>query len=255
MSLARLIALSPWDQFSKKLKERIEKPRFIGKFEEIDATSRGMRLAIGREKGLVLYWLVDESDGIIADAKFQAFGPPLLIAAGEIASEMVLRKSYHQASRISTDLLDQHIRDIPGRAAFPEEGFPFLNRALSAIDKAAEICSDIPFVSSYEMTPIEEEFGEIPGGIPGWDGLSLEERKKAIESVLMREIVPYVQLDAGGVRLTSLKSDGEVVITYEGSCTSCHSSTGSTLTAIQRILRARVHPSLFVTPDLSSIGH
>jgi NifU-like protein len=245
-----MIAPFSWDQFPKKLKEKIERPKFVGKFEAIDATSRGMRLAFGKEKGLILYWLVDESDGIIADAKFQVFGPPLLIAAGEIASEMVLRKTYDQATRISSDLLDQHIRDTPGRPAFPEEGFPFLNRALSAIDKAALMCSDIPFVSSFEMTPIEEEFGEIPGGIPGWDGLSIDERKKAIETVLEREIRPYVELDAGGVKLSKLSLVGEVGIVYEGSCTSCHASTGSTLTAIQRILRARVHPSLFVVPEI-----
>lgn len=252
MSLSRLIAPSPWEQFSKKLKERIERPRCIGKFDPQEAASKGMRLVTGKEKGLILYWLVDESDGIIADAKFQVFGPPLLIAAGEVACEMVIRKTYDQATRISTDLLDQHIRDIPGRPAFPEEGFPFLNRALSAIDRAASLCSDIPFVSSYEMTPIEEEFGAIPGGIPGWEGLSIDERKKAVETVLEREIRPYVELDAGGVKLQSLSPQGEVVIVYEGSCTSCHASTGSTLSAIQRILQARVHPTLFVIPQIES---
>ena len=50
--------------------------------------------------------------------------------------------------------------------------------------------------------------------------------------------------------LIDLKETGELIISYQGACTSCHASTGSTLSAIQKILRARVHPSLFVTPKL-----
>ncbi len=45
-------------------------------------------------------------------------------------------------------------------------------------------------------------------------------------------------------------NEKEVLISYEGSCTTCHSSTGSTLSAIQQILKSRVHPTLFVTPQL-----
>jgi NifU-like protein len=234
----------------KKLREKIDRPLFVGYFLLDDATNRNMRLVTGREGMLCFYWLVDETDGVIADAKFQAFGPPALVAIGEVVSEMVLRKTYDQASRISADLIDQHVRDKKEVPAFSIESFTYLNQAISAIDRAVHQCQDIPFAADHDVTPIEYDFGEVPGGIPGWESLPTDQKQKIIEEVMEKEIRPYIELDAGGVKILSFNDEKEVVIAYEGSCTTCHSSTGSTLTAIQKILKARVHPSLFVTPSL-----
>lgn len=239
-----------WDQFSKKLRGKIDRLRYVGFFNTKLAEDTGMRYIAGREGKLCFHWLVDESDGVIADAKFQAFGPLALIGAAEIASELVLRKNYDQASRLSADLIDQHVRDRKEVPAFPKECAPYLNQVLSAIDQAVQQCTDIPCAASYDMTPIERDFGEIPGGLPGWDQFPHPHKLQIIEEVISKEIRPYIELDAGGVQVVSFKETGEVLIAYEGSCTTCHSSTGSTLTAIQQILRARVHPSLFVTPQL-----
>lgn len=208
-----------------------------------------MRLVVGRANSLSLYWLVDETDGVIADAKFQAFGPIGLIGAAEVCSELILRKNYDQASRLTADLIDQHVRDRKEIPAFPKECNSHLNQVLTAVDIAVQQCLDIPFAASYDTTPIEKDFGEIPGGIPGWELLPQSQKLKIIEEVVDKEIRPYIELDAGGVKILNFIDEKEVIISYEGSCTSCHSATGSTLSAIQQILKARVHPSLFVTPQ------
>lgn len=249
-----MIRAGYWEQFSKKLREKIDRLRYVGSFDIKSAEDRGMRYVAGREENssgikICFYWLVDETDGVIADAKFQALGPIGLIGAAEVVSELVLRKNYDQASRISADLIDQHVRDKKDTPAFPKECHSFLNLVLSAMDRAIQQCSDIPFAATHDTTPIERDFGEIPGGIPGWLEMAKERQLKIIEEVIDKEIRPYVELDAGGVRVLGLEQQ-EVLIAYEGSCTSCHSSTGSTLTAIQQILRARVHPGLSVTPQM-----
>jgi len=241
-----LIQPSVWEKFSKKVRTAIDRPRFVGSFHSDE--TRGMRLVIGRDGMLCFYWLVDESDGIIADAKFQAYGPPALLAVGEIASELVLRKNYDQASRITADLLDSQARDKKDVPGFPKEAFGFLNQAISAIDRAVQKCLDIPFAATHDATPIEYDFGETPGGIPGWEEFPMEQKRKIIEEVIDKEIRPYVELDAGGVQVVELKGS-EVLIAYEGSCTTCHSSTGSTLSAIQKILQARIFPGLTVVPQ------
>ncbi len=243
-----------WERLSKKLREKIDRLGFAGYFTFDLAQAKGMRLVVGREKDVALYWLVDESDGVIADAKFQAWGPIGLIAAAEVASELLLRKTYDQASRVTADLIDQHVRDRKEIPAFPKECDPYLNQVLSAIDQAVQHCLDIPCVASYDMTPIENDFGEIPGGIPGWETFSKEQKLHIIEEVIGKEIRPYVELDAGNVKVMDFREEREVLIAYEGACTSCLSATGSTLTAIQKILRARVHPSLFVTPTDGEIS-
>lgn len=250
MTLEKLIQPFYWERFSKKLREKIDRLRYLGFFTPAEATEKQMRLVIGNYGKVSLYWLVDESDGVIADAKFQAYGPIGLIAAAEAASELVLRKNYDQASRVTADLIDQHLRDKNEIPAFPPECNSQLNGVLSAIDDAVQQCLDIPFEARYDITPIEADFGEIPGGIPGWENFSYQEKIRIVEEVIDKEIRPYIELDAGGVRVLELREEKEVLISYSGSCTSCHSSTGSTLSAIQQILRARVHPTLFVTPQL-----
>jgi NifU-like protein len=250
------LRLPVWERYGKKLRDRIERPRYIGTFTAEEAQERGMRLALGRIGSsheaiqICLYWLVDESDGIIADAKFQALGPTGLIASCDAACEMALRKNYDQASRFSADLIERHLRENKDQSAIPEEWSTYLNRVIEAIDLAISQCSDIPFAAVYDATPIEEGFGEIPGGLPGWDEFPEEKKLVILDDVVDREIRPYVELDAGGVKVLGIRDNGEVRISYEGACTTCHSSTGSTLSAIQKILRARVHPSLTVIPEL-----
>lgn len=190
MSMERLIQPFYWERFSKKLREKIDRLRYIGYFTQEEASEKCMRLAVGQYGKVTLYWLVDESDGVIADAKFQAFGPIGLIAAAEIASELVLRKNYDQASRLGADLIDQHVRDKKEIPAFPKECAPHLNAILSAIDDAVQQCLDIPFEARYDVTPIEADFGEIPGGIPGWEAFPYQQKIKIIEEVIEKEIRP-----------------------------------------------------------------
>ncbi|MBI3508925.1 MAG: NifU family protein [Chlamydiia bacterium] len=210
-----------------------------------------MRLVTGREGNLCLYWLIDETDGVIADAKFQAIGPIALLAAAEIACELCLRKNYDQASRLSAELIDRHVRERKDIPAFPKECAPFLNQVLTAIDQAVHQCVDIPYSAQYDQTPLEDlDLDALPNGIEGWETLPPDKKMQIVESVVDKEIRPYIELDAGGIQILDIRDTGEVRISYQGSCTTCHSSTGSTLSAIQQILKARVHPSLTVVPEL-----
>jgi cysteine desulfurase len=223
--------------------------RYAGLFTQQEAEAKQMRWVVGEEENLRLYWLVDESDGVIADAKFQAFGPMFFLAAAETSCELVLRKTHRQASRLSADLIERHLPSRWRSSSLSErEKSRFLNGLISAIDLAVQQCVDIVCRSDYDTTPIEKDFEEIAGGIPGWEAFPLEKRRSLIEIVLEKEIRPYIELDAGGVEIVDLKEDGELSIIYQGNCTSCAASTGSTLLAIAQILRARVHPSLRVVP-------
>lgn len=255
MSLEALSTPFPWNRYSKKLASKIDQPRNAGVFTEQQSEARGMRLAIG-EEGRVedgncvrLYWLVDKEDGIIVDAKFQVFGQSALIGAAEAACELVLGKNYDQAKRISAELLDRHLRDKAEEPAFPRETYPHLNLVLGAIENAAELCTDIPFADTYVAPPVPSTLGEAVS-YPGWLELPLKKKIAVIEEVLDRDVRPYIALDAGGVHVINLLQDKEVVITYSGSCTSCYSSIGTTLSYIQQVLRTKVHPSLVVIPDI-----
>lgn len=250
---------STWSGYSKKMAEKIVRPRSVGTFEEKEVDARGMKRVSGQggleTHGNVvrLFWLIDPSDGILVDTKFHAFGHSALIAAAEAACELLVSKNYEQAKRISAELIDKQLRDKPDQPAFPEETLFHLNLVLEAIEEAASHCEGIPLPMKYE-TPLPRDLEEKEGGgYPGWIHLPKEEKLAVIEDVLNEEVRPYVELDAGGIAVRDLIGDKELIIAYQGSCTSCHSAVGSTLTTIQQIMQAKVHPHLMVIPDMDDL--
>lgn len=259
MTLKALIRPFPWARYSKKLNAKISRPHCGGFFLETQSEERGMRLAKGKagsqEEGnlVIFYWLVDPDDAIIVDARFQVYGQSALIGAAEVACELVIGKNYDQARRISATLIDKQARDKAEEPAFPEEASPHINLVLEAMDNAAALCMDIPLATNYAAPPAPSDIGTVlEGGYPGWETLSKEQKITIIEGVIAEDIRPYIEMDAGGVKILDLINESELVIGYQGSCTSCYSATGTTLSYIQKILRNKVHPSLTVTPDLSN---
>lgn len=253
-----LIKTFPWARYSKKLAAKFDKLRCAGHFTSKEAEARDVHLAEGKagkatEGNFVhVYWLVDKDDGIIIDVKFQAFGQSALLAAAEIACEMLIGKNYDQAKRVSAHLVDQQVQDRNDTSAFPTETSHHLNLVLEAIEQAAETCEGIPLAVSYVAPPMPlDRENLVPGeGYPGWMELSVDQKIIVIEEVLDRDIRPYIALDAGGVEVLNLVNGLELIIAYQGSCTSCYSSVGTTLSYIQQILRAKVHPNITVTPNL-----
>jgi NifU-like protein len=258
MGLAALTTPFPWARYSKKLVGKIEKPRCIGFFTQEESTARDMFLVRSAEGSIKdgnmieFFWLVDRDDGIIVDAKYQAFGQSALLGAAEVACELLVGKNYDQAKRISATLIDQQVRDRADHPAFPQETGPHINLVLSAIENGADQCKDIPLPNTYVALPAPVDIGDIvEGGYPGWMELTVDQKILVIEEVLDRDVRPYIALDAGGVEVLNLVNDSELLIAYKGSCTSCYSSVGTTLSYIQQVLRAKVNQAIVVTPNLN----
>jgi NifU-like protein len=256
MSYDDLIETSLWSRYSKKIAEKVLAARNSGHFTKKEAEERGMLCIEGRSGSLAegncvaLYWLLDAEDGMIVDAKFQAFGQSTVIAAAEAACELVIGKNYDQAKRIGAELIDKKLRDTPDLAAFPEETFSHLNKVLEALEEAASKCVGIPLGSTY-VSPIPN--AESGSGYPGWLELSHEKKLAVIEEVLNEEIRPYVELDDGGIEVQELLHDRELIIAYKGSCTSCFSAIGATLSTIQQIVQTKVHPDIIVVPNMDAL--
>lgn len=257
MTFHQLNTSFPWMRYSKKLQAKIDHPRSVGFFTKEEADLRDLRFVEAIEGNLQdgnearLYFLVDKDDGIIVDVRFQAFGQSALIGALEVASELMIGKNYDQAKRISADLLDKQLRDKSDTQSFPNETYPHLNLVIAAIEKGAEQCTDLPLALNYVAPPAPIDIGEVrEGGYPGYAELTKEQKKAVIEEVLDQDVRPYIALDAGGVTLLDLIDDRQILISYQGSCTSCYSSVGTTLSFIQQVLRAKVHPQMVVTPEL-----
>lgn len=257
MSRQSLIRRFPWKTYSKKLTARIDRPHSVGTFAEADAKARGMRLVCGHDGSIAdgnyvqVQWLVDPEDGVVVDARFQAFGQSALIGAAEASCELVVGKNYDQAHKlVGADFIDKHLRDRDAIPAFPPETYPHLNLVVGAVDMASQQCTDIPLAIGY-VSPVPSQVGEVlEGGYPGWDTFDLKQKITIINQVLDEHVRPYIALDDGGVEVINLLNDRELIIAYQGNCTSCFSAVGATLSYIQQTLQAKVHPDLVVVPDM-----
>lgn len=254
--LEKLIRPFPWVLYSKKLIAKIDSPKAAGIFSKDEADTRNLRLVI-KDAGSVaegnyiqLYWLVDKDDGAIVDVRFQVYGQSVLMGAAQGAAELLIGKNYDQAKRITADLIDKQLRDKENDPAFPKESHPHLELVMAAISKASAACTDLPLPELYVAPPVPRDIEVLEGGYPGWKELALKKKLVVIEEVLDRDIRPYIALDAGGIEVINLEENGKVTIVYQGSCTSCYSSIGTTLSFIQQMLRAKVHPEIVVIPDI-----
>lgn len=231
----------------------MQSPRNPGFFTTEEASQRGMRLVICKKQDfhreVVFYCLIDESDGVVAESRFQARGDSFLVGAADIACEVILRKNYDQVHRLRVELLDKPLHDKNDSVSFPNEANPALVLVIEALYEIYSQCTDIVLSPSY-VTP-SMEVANSESLYPNWKEFTHEQKLAAIGQVIEEDILPYIQLDAGGVRVLDLVDGKEVVIAYEGSCTSCYSATGATLNAIQQILKTKIHEDLFVTPDAS----
>lgn len=251
MSRTILLQPFPWTRYSKKLAARIETPRWFGTFNPRE----GARLVTGSsgsiEMGnfIKLHWLVDLTDGMILDAKYQLYGQSALIGAAETACELIVGKNYDQAQRIGADLIDKHLRDHANEPSFPFETSGHLNLVIDAIEEAGAQCGDIPLSETY-VTPIGPEIKALEGGYPGYLDMPEPKQHALIEGVIASDIRPYIELDAGGIDILKIIDSREIIIAYSGTCTSCAASTGTTLSYIQQVLRAKVHPEIIVVPDM-----
>ena len=158
-----------------------------------------------------------------------------------------------KARRLTADLIDRKVRDFTHISAFPKEANGFINLILSVIEEAAEKCTDIPLKDPSIAPPVPGVEND-EGGHPNWHLFSPDEKLDHIKEIIRDEIQPYIELDAGGIEVAAFKDEKEIIIAYRGACTSCPSSTGATLDAIQHILRSRLSPLLTVKPDLSLLS-
>ena len=259
MGLDRVTQIFSWSDYSTTTLKYLENPRSASFFTKEDTEGRGVRLVIGKgghlEDGnqIALYWLVDEEEGVIVDALFQAFGHPPLVGMGEGVTSLVIGKNYDQVGRMGSDLVEKTIATSPNQSPLPKGSGFLVNLVLEAMEEACAQCSDIPFAEYTSPLPGE---GISPLGegevYPGWEELSLEGKLEVIEQVLDKEIRPYIAMDAGGLEVLALEGN-TVKVAYQGSCTSCYSATGATLSAIQQVLQSHIDPTLIVEPDLENL--
>ena len=137
-----LITGNVWEEYSKKVQERMNNPQYLGEFTEEEAEKRGLKLIVadfGAEAcgdAVRLFWLVDKN-GIIQDARFKSFGCGTAIASSDMMTELTIGKSVDEATKITNLDVEKALRDDPNTPAFPPQKMHCSVMAYDVIIEAA----------------------------------------------------------------------------------------------------------------------
>ncbi len=127
MGRSDLITGNVWEQYSNKVIERMNNPKYLGEFSEEDAKKRGAKLVVadfGSEAcgdSVRLYWLVDPKTDKIIDARFKSFGCGTAIASSDMMTELTIGKTVDEATKITNLDVEKALRDEPDKPAFPPQ--------------------------------------------------------------------------------------------------------------------------------------
>ena len=73
------------------------------------------------------------------------------------------------------------------------------------------------------------------------------EKYQAIEELFDKFIRPALMSDGGNIELDLVKGN-EVIVSFQGACGSCPSSSGATLAGIERALKQNIDKDIVVIP-------
>ncbi len=246
----------PWQSYGKKLSETIRFPKNLGKLSDGGFSDRvlvfGEKCDVEDGYEIKLYVLFDKEDQLIADAKFQVYGPSLLTGILESLCDLLIRKNLYQAKKISAEHIEKEIMKGSDQL-LPQESADFFNLALMVLDQALDSLPKDFSPNLTRETPISSDEIEKKNLYPDFVNLSKKEKLKVVQEVIDTDIAPYVALDEGGVEAVDI-NNLEVVLKYSGACTSCYSAIGSTLSAIEKTLKDQIFPEISVVPDLESLN-
>lgn len=143
MARNELIKGSFWENYSQKVQDRMNNPKFMGEITEEEANSKGLKLIVadfGAEScgdAVRLYWLVDEKTHKIVDAKFKSFGCGTAIASSDTMAELCIGKTVDQAVKITNIDVEHAMRDNPEIPAVPPQKMHCSVMAYDVIKAAA----------------------------------------------------------------------------------------------------------------------
>lgn len=157
MAKADLIGGTLWDRYSKKLAERMNKPRFMGEISKEEAESLNAELIVadhGAEScgdAVRLYWAVEKESGKIVKTAFKSFGCGSAIASSDMMAELCLGKTVDEAIQITNLDVEKALRDDPDTPAVPPQKMHCSVMAYDVIKAAAALYKGV------DLSSLEEE--------------------------------------------------------------------------------------------------
>ena len=138
-----LVQGNVWEQYSKKVQDRMNNPVAMGELTQEDADRTNTKLIVadfGAEScgdAVRLFWLVDPKTDIIKDSKFKSFGCGTAIASSDAMAELCIGKKVDDAIHITNTEVEAFLRDDADTPAVPPQKMHCSVMAYDVIIEAA----------------------------------------------------------------------------------------------------------------------
>jgi len=122
-----LVSGNVWEQYSKKVQDRMNSPVAMGELTQADADAKNAKLVVadfGAEScgdAVRLFWIVDEKTDTIIDSKFKSFGCGTAIASSDVMAELCIGKTVDEAIKITNTEVEAFLRDDNSTPAVPPQ--------------------------------------------------------------------------------------------------------------------------------------
>ena len=127
MARSDLVSGNVWEQYSKKVQDRMNNPVAMGELTQEDADRLGGKLVVadfGAEScgdAVRLFWVVDPKTDKILESKFKSFGCGTAIASSDAMAELCVGKTVDEATHITNTDVEAFLRDEDGTPAVPPQ--------------------------------------------------------------------------------------------------------------------------------------
>ena len=148
-----LIGGALWEQYSRKVSDRMNNPVHRGEITEAEANALGGRLVVvdwGAEAcgdAVRLFWAVDPKTNLILDARFKSFGCGTAIASSDMMAELTIGKTVDEVVKITNIDVEKALRDDASTPAIPPQKMHCSVMAYDVIKKAVATYKGVDMAS------------------------------------------------------------------------------------------------------------
>jgi len=227
---------------TEPVKEYGKSPRHRGVYFLEEATAKGMAFVSTKVQDTKIFWLVNPDEERVVNAKFFTYGGPDSVAIGEALSDMVIGASIQEAFSVSGEDVIAH---LAASNYFPFNKEPLISQINDLISNMKQ---DHPLalakLSLSEMKASNAKNAQNSTEDEKWLKMSNSERIKLIEEAIDGQVRDALAVDGGGIDIVEVKDDWNVYAEFQGACSSCSASIGSTFIVVENVIKSKVNERL-----------
>ncbi|MDH5476900.1 MAG: NifU family protein [Nitrospinota bacterium] len=223
-------------------KEYGTSPKHRGVYFLEEATAMGLAFVSTKVEDTKIFWLIDPEEEKVVKAKFFTYGGSDSVATGEAICDIAQDSPMQEAFSITGEQVISHLEQSN---YYPFNKDSLINQINSLI---ANLKQDYPValaklsLSGKKASELKKATGSAED--EKWLKLSKSERIELINQAIDGQVRDALAMDGGDIDILDIKNDWDIYAEFQGACSSCSASIGSTFLVVENVIKAKVNERL-----------